>query len=99
MRKRSVFGHARTVNGNTSTITRTSGAAFKPVLAAAVLLCGIPAVATTAQATGSATGAVYVVQGLPGQTVDIAVDGRKVASGVASAKVVGPFNVASGNES
>jgi hypothetical protein len=67
------------------------------VLAAAVLLSGIGALAaSTAQATGSATGAVYIVQGLPGQTVDIAVDGRKVASGVASAKVLGPFTVASG---
>jgi hypothetical protein len=91
MGKRSVFGHARTVRENTSRVTRISGPAL---LAGLILLAGVPA--ATAQATGAANGSVYVVQGLPGQTVDIAVDGRKVASGVAAAKVVGPFSVAAG---
>ncbi len=39
---------------------------------------------------------VYVIQGLPGKTVDIAIDGRTVAKGVKTAALVGPFKVAGG---
>jgi hypothetical protein len=40
---------------------------------------------------------IYVVQGLPGKTLDIAVDGHKVASGVKTAAVAGPFKVKAGS--
>nr|WP_238357162.1 DUF4397 domain-containing protein [Kribbella italica] len=39
---------------------------------------------------------LYVVQGVPGQSVDVQVDGKVVARGVAAAKVVGPFSVPAG---
>ncbi len=40
---------------------------------------------------------VYIVQGLPGKTLDIAVDGKTVASDVKTAAVVGPFQVEGGS--
>jgi hypothetical protein len=42
-------------------------------------------------------GQIYVVQGLPGQVVDIAIDGKSVATDVKTAAVVGPFDVAGGS--
>ena len=42
------------------------------------------------------TAEIYVVQGLPGKTLDVAVDGKSVDQGVATAKVVGPFDVEPG---
>lgn len=40
---------------------------------------------------------IYIVQGLPGRNLDVAVDGKKVASGVKSAKVAGPFAIKAGS--
>jgi hypothetical protein len=40
---------------------------------------------------------LYVVQGLPGRSVDVSIGGKKVASGVKTAAVVGPFKVAPGS--
>ncbi|MBB3327661.1 DUF4397 domain-containing protein [Microlunatus antarcticus] len=40
---------------------------------------------------------LYVVQGLPGRSVDVKVDGKQVASGVKTAAVVGPFKVKPGS--
>ena len=40
---------------------------------------------------------VYVVQGLPGRSVDVTVDGKQVATGVRTAAVVGPFKVRPGS--
>jgi hypothetical protein len=60
-----------------------------------VLVAAAPAV--LAAPAGAATGAnLYFVQGLPGRSLDISVDGRQVASGVAGGKLVGPFAVAAG---
>lgn len=39
---------------------------------------------------------VYVVQGLPGEKVDISIDGDEVATDVEGAEVVGPFTVSGG---
>ncbi|TDO50721.1 uncharacterized protein DUF4397 [Kribbella sp. VKM Ac-2527] len=47
-------------------------------------------------AQGATNGVIYMVQGLPGRTLDIQVDGRAVASGVKATGVVGPLTVASG---
>lgn len=40
---------------------------------------------------------LYVVQGLPGRSVDVSVDGKRVAKGVKTAAVVGPFTVKPGS--
>jgi hypothetical protein len=40
---------------------------------------------------------VYFVQGLPGDSLDIAVDGKSVATDVKTAAVVGPFKVKAGS--
>lgn len=42
------------------------------------------------------TAAIYVVQGLPGASADISVDGKVVATEVAATKVVGPLSVPPG---
>ncbi|MEU4292962.1 DUF4397 domain-containing protein [Kribbella sp. NPDC026596] len=61
----------------------------------AVTVAGAPAVlAAPAQAAAGAN--LYFVQGLPGRTLDISIDGRQVATGVAGAKLIGPFGVAAG---
>ena len=39
---------------------------------------------------------VYVIQGLPGRSVDVAFNGKTVAKGVGTAKVAGPFKIKSG---
>ena len=39
---------------------------------------------------------LYVVQGLPGRSVDVAIDGKTVAEDIGTAKVAGPFTVGSG---
>jgi len=41
-------------------------------------------------------GQVFVVQGLPGKTVDVSIDGKSVAKGVKTAALVGPFDVTGG---
>ena len=65
------------------------------LLTAAVLsLAGL----TVAPKSYAADGAeIYVIQGLPGRSVDIAFDGETVARGVGIAKVVGPFKIKAGN--
>lgn len=40
---------------------------------------------------------MYVVQGLPGRSVDVSIDGRQVAKAVKTAAVVGPFKVKPGS--
>ncbi|NIK54770.1 DUF4397 domain-containing protein [Kribbella shirazensis] len=64
-------------------------------LVLAVFVAASPAL--LAAPAGAAAGAnLYFVQGLPGRSLDISVDGRQVASGVAGGKLVGPFGVAAG---
>lgn len=55
---------------------------------------GSAAAAVSRSAEETAT--LYVVQGLPGVLVDVAVDGKTVAEDVQTAKVVGPFTVGTG---
>ncbi len=62
----------------------------------AVTVTGLGAlVAVPAQAAGN--GVLHVIQGLPGQTLDIVVDGKSVATGVKATEVVGPLTVAAGS--
>ena len=47
---------------------------------------------------GSRTATVYVVQGLPGRSVDVAVGGKTVAKRLRTAAVAGPFTVPAGSQ-
>lgn len=40
---------------------------------------------------------IYIVQGLPGKDLDVAIDGESVAEGVKTADVAGPFKVEAGS--
>jgi hypothetical protein len=94
MQRRSVSEQFRAV---LVTISRMPGSAIRTVipLTLAVTVAGAPAVLAV-PADAAASGSVYVVQGLPGRSLDITIDGRTVATGVQGAEVVGPFGVASG---
>ncbi|WBQ04813.1 DUF4397 domain-containing protein [Kribbella sp. CA-293567] len=101
MRKRSVSGQSPRVvlrpDKIRTILSRMPGPRFRTVISVvlAVTVAGLGAlVAVPAQAAG--TGVLHVIQGLPGRTVDIAVDGRTVASGVKATEVVGPLTVAAG---
>lgn len=55
-------------------------------LLAALLAFGTGAIALAATPAGAANGGeIFVVQGLPGRTVDVALDGKAVATGLAGA--------------
>lgn len=66
-----------------------------PVIAVSAALTVAAFSSTPANAADTA--AIYVVQGLPGVSADISVDGAVVATGVAAAKVVGPLSVGPGS--
>ena len=73
------------------------------LLVGTVLIGGVTntaAAATTAASTTAASTAdeatLYVVQGLPGAAIDVAVDGQTVARNVETTNVVGPFPVSAG---
>ena len=57
--------------------------------AGGVLAAGVPAQAAS-------SGQVYVVQGLPGQTLDVLLDGRTVQKAAKVKTIVGPLRLASG---
>lgn len=70
---------------------------WRIVVAVTILaLAMVMAVFSVPPAQAGNTAQVYFVQGLPGRSVDIAVNGKNVASHVAEAKVVGPFMVTAG---
>jgi hypothetical protein len=64
----------------------------------ALLIAGTLALTATAISPSFASddGEVYFVQGLPGASVDVAIDGHSVAKNVKTAAVVGPFKVSGG---
>ncbi|TDU89158.1 uncharacterized protein DUF4397 [Kribbella voronezhensis] len=68
---------------------RVISLALAVMIAAASALFAVPA-----DAAGK--GELHVIQGLPGRSLDISVDGRTVARGVQGAEVVGPLDVAAG---
>jgi hypothetical protein len=94
MRKRSVSGQFQAVS---QAISRIRGPVNRRVIS---LLLGVTVVgaplALAVPAEAAAGGNIYVVQGLPGRSLDISIDGKQVATGVAAAKLVGPFGVSSG---
>jgi len=62
-------------------------------VAAVLALAGI-----SIPASYAADGAtIYVVQGLPGKNLDVAVDGKSVAKNIKTAAVAGPFEVKAGS--
>ena len=63
------------------------------LLGATVGLAGL----TAGPSFAANTATLYVVQGLPGRSVDVTIDGRSVAKGVKTAAVVGPFKVKPGS--
>ncbi len=86
------------------TVRIRTGITFVAMTSMAMVLAAQPAgatatgsVARASASSGSAASAVvYVVQGLPAETVSVAIDGTSVAAHVATAKVVGPFQVGAG---
>ena len=90
MQGRSVSGQFRSVSQRV--LTRIRGPVFRRVipLFLAVTVAAAPAVLAT-PAQGAAGANLYIVQGLPGRTLDISVDGHSVATGVQAAQIVGPF--------
>ena len=65
----------------------------------ALISAGVVAIAglTVGPSYAADDAKVYFVQGLPGDTLDVAVDGKTVAEGVKTAAVVGPFKVKAGS--
>lgn len=95
MQEQSVSGKFRAVSQGE--FSRIRGPVIRRVipLLLAVTVAAAPA-ALTAPADAAAGGNLYVVQGLPGKSLDISIDGKPVAGAVAGAKLVGPFGVAAG---
>ena len=95
MQRRSVSGQFRTVSRGA--LSRIRGPVIRRVipLLLAVTVAAVPAV-LAAPAQGAAGANLYIVQGLPGRTLDISIDGHQVAGGVVGGKLVGPFGVAAG---
>jgi hypothetical protein len=76
-----------------SQILRTRGAA----LVAALVLAAVATPAPANAASGGPPGLIQVVQAVPGQTLDVAVDGKTVDSGSRVGAVLGPFSVTPGS--
>lgn len=95
MQGRSVSGQFRAVSQGV--LSRINGPVIRRVipLLLAVTVAAVPAVLAT-PAQGAAGANLYIVQGLPGRTLDISIDGHSVASGVQAAKLVGPLGVSAG---
>jgi hypothetical protein len=85
MRKRSVSGQFRAVY---LSISRIRGPVIRRVLSLllAVTVAAAPAV-LTAPAQAAAGANLYFVQGLPGRSLDISIDGHQVATAVAGGKL------------
>jgi hypothetical protein len=64
----------------------------------ALLVAGVLAAAVTISPSyaGANDTEIYIVQGLPGKDVDVAIDGESVAENVKTAAVAGPFQVRPG---
>jgi uncharacterized protein DUF4397 len=76
----------------------SGGISARRARVALVLVGAIALVGGTVSTSYAANDAkVYIVQGLPGRTLDVAVDGKKVVSGVESAKVTDAINVKAGS--
>jgi hypothetical protein len=63
----------------------------------AALFGSFTSVAAAATSGAAETATLYVVQGVPDATIDVAVDGAPVSQDVQTAAVVGPFTVSAGS--
>jgi hypothetical protein len=61
----------------------------------AVTVAAVPVV-LAAPSDAAVVSDLYIVQGLPSRSLELSIDGRVVARGVQTAKLVGPFGVAAG---
>ena len=69
----------------------------RPVIPVLLALAVVAAPAMLAAPADAAAGAnLFIVQGLPGRTLDISIDGREVATKVPAAKLIGPLGVSAG---
>lgn len=94
MVRRSVSGSFRAVCG---TISRIRGPVIRRALPLTLVVTVAAAPALLAvPAQGAVSSDLYIVQGLPGRSLDISIDGRTVATGVQTTKIAGPFAIASG---
>lgn len=66
------------------------------LLAVAAVLVAAPCAGGVAASAADPTGKVFIVQGVPGTTVDVTVDGDEVGRSVAAKAVVGPVDLPSG---
>jgi hypothetical protein len=64
------------------------------LLTAATL--GLAGLTVTPRSYAADDSQIYVIQGLPGRSVDISIDDKTVARGIGTAKVAGPFTVKAG---
>jgi hypothetical protein len=71
------------------------GIGLGTILAAGMISAGGPAVAVPQEA--SSPGHVYILQGLPGRSVDLYVNNQRVGSNVAAKTVIGPMSLAAGS--
>jgi hypothetical protein len=62
----------------------------------ALSLGGLAFLTAVPASAASGSGTAYVLQGLPGVTADVSVDGRSVATGVSATTVVGPLRLPAG---
>ena len=78
---------------------RVSHAPFGPFVRAGLALSlGLAAVLVSAPAaTAASTGEAYVIQGLLGETYDVAVDDEVVHRGATPKAIIGPIKLSSGN--
>jgi hypothetical protein len=67
------------------------------VLAVLAVAAALPLTTAVPASAATAKGTVYVLQGMPGVTADVLVDGATVARGIAAATVVGPLHVPAGH--
>jgi hypothetical protein len=94
MVRRSVSGSFRAVF---TRISRIPGPVIRRALPLTLVVTVAAAPALLAvPAEGAVSSNLYIVQGLPGRSLDISIDGRTVATGVQTTKIAGPFGVAAG---
>jgi hypothetical protein len=77
-------------------ITKRTARWSKLALLAAAGVLGLASLTISPSYAADET-AIYIVQGLPGKQVDVAVDGESIAEDVKAATVAGPFKVNAGS--
>jgi hypothetical protein len=84
-----------TAEGEMTMRTVPRGSALAALLIAGAATVSVSPIPATAASAGSHR--VYVIQGVPGQSVDIDVDGKTIESGVKAKAIVGPLDLGTGS--